>query len=128
MRSILLIDDDKDDAELFKEALEEVSPAVNFYYFNDARRALEELSGQSVPLPDIIFLDINMPVISGWECLTKFKKTKHLSAIPVVMYTTSSLARERQIAQDLGATGFITKPNDYNLLKELLAKTLQLGV
>lgn len=125
MRRVLLIDDDKDDAELFKEALEEVNATISFHHFKDAREALEKLSDDCISPPDIIFLDINLPVMSGWECLTQFKKTEHLSSVPVIMYTTSSLPREKDIAQELGAAGFITKPNDYNLLKEILQKTLQ---
>lgn len=125
MRRVLLIDDDKDDAELFKEALEEVNATISFHHFKDAREALEKLSDDRISPPDIIFLDINLPVMSGWECLTRFKKTEHLSSVPVIMYTTSSLPREKDIAQELGAAGFITKPNDYNLLKEILQKTLQ---
>lgn len=120
-----MIDDDRDDAEIFKEALEEISPAIVFYHYNDAKVALEELSVKKVSLPDLIFLDINMPVLSGWECLNQFKQTEHLADIPVIMYTTSSLEKEKEIAHKSGASGFIAKPNDYKELKKVLAATIR---
>lgn len=124
MKKILLIDDDRDDTELFREALQDVSPASGFQGFDDGNEAIRALTTQRVPLPDLIFLDINMPAVSGWECLRRFKKTEALAAIPVIMYTTSTLPREKEIAQDLGAAGFITKPTDFKMLKRIVQTIL----
>jgi CheY-like chemotaxis protein len=120
IKRILLIDDDVDDADLFKDALEEVNGQASFSHF-DGDEAVVSLLEQKIPLPDLIFLDINMPSISGWKCLAKFKADEQLRQIPVIMYTTSSQARERQMAKELGATGFITKPDDFKVLKKILA-------
>ena len=124
MKKILLIDDDLDDAELFKEALAEADSTAFFEYQEDGKQALKTLSLQQVQLPDIIFLDINMPSISGWECLKALKADDELKEIPVIMYSTSSHKREIGIAEELGAADFIIKPHDYNELKEKLINVI----
>jgi CheY-like chemotaxis protein len=124
MKHVLLIDDDRDDAELFKEALSEVNPGIAFEYYDDSKTGLCTLLEKRTDLPDVIFLDINMPIVSGWECLSQFKKTEHLKQIRVIMFTTSSQDRERDIAKQLGADGFITKPSEYKALKELLSSVV----
>jgi CheY-like chemotaxis protein len=124
MKKVLLIDDDRDDAGLFSEALEEVNPALQVQHFENGRDALVSLQSGNNHLPDIIFLDINLPRFSGWDFLKQIKAEDHLSQIPVIMYTTSSQAREKEMAADLGAAGFLTKPNDYIELKEHLMAVL----
>ena len=123
--NILLIDDDRDDAELFEEILKEIDSSINFEHIEDSKKCLEKLADQKTNLPDMIFLDINMPIISGWQCLDQFKKTDHLKSIPVIMFTTSSQPREKENALQHGADGFITKPNEYNVLKDSLSEIIQ---
>jgi len=121
MKQVLLIDDDRDDADLFKEALFEINSSILFEHYEDSKTGLKLLLEKQTDLPDLIFLDINMPIVSGWQCLTEFKKAEHLRHIPVIMFTTSSQAKEKEIAEELGAQGFITKPSEYQALKELLS-------
>src|SRR6476469_4442559 len=124
MIQVLLIDDDRDDAELFKEALSEINSSIVFEHYKDSKTGLRVLLDKHTNLPDLIFLDINMPIVSGWQCLSEFKKTDHLKHIPVIMFTTSSQMKEKETAKQLGAEGFITKPNEYKALKELLSLVL----
>jgi CheY-like chemotaxis protein len=124
MKRVLLIDDDRDDADLFKEALFEINSAIVFEHYEDSKAGLKLLLEKQTDLPDLIFLDINMPIVSGWQCLTEFKKTEHLKHIPVILFTTSSQTKEKEIADELGAEGFITKPNEYKALKELLSSVV----
>ncbi len=116
----LLVDDDNDDAELFSEALAEINPPVNFYHVEDGHRAFHFLSNAQNKKPDIIFLDINMPEVSGWQCLIKLKKHEDYKNIPVIMYSTSSALRDKQIAIELGALGLLTKPADFKILVKIL--------
>lgn len=127
MRKIILIDDDRDDAELFQEALFEIDPTVGFEHFEESKEALTILLQTKDHLPDFIFLDINMPLVSGWQCLTEFKKTEHLKKVPVIMFTTSSQPREKETAKQLGADGFMSKPSEYSTLKNLLSSILNQG-
>jgi CheY-like chemotaxis protein len=116
----LLADDDQDDAELFGEALTVIDPPVRFQHVPDGRAVFQFLSNDSNQKPDIIFLDLNMPEMSGWQCLSKLKNDIHFREIPVVMYSTSANPRDREIAGELGAVGFVTKPTDFKLLTKIL--------
>ena len=125
MKTVLLIDDDQDDSELFKEAIEEVNPGISFYHIEDGKQAISQLVDHRTLTPDLIFLDINLPRISGWECLKQFKEERHLHTIPVIIYSTSSQQKEKETASQLGAAGFITKPDDFEELKTVLQKILE---
>jgi CheY-like chemotaxis protein len=128
MQNIYLIDDDMDDVELFREALEEVNPSILLQYANDGYEAVKTLTEQKHALPDLIFLDISMPTFSGLQCLASFKRDEQLKDLPVIMYTTSSQEREIRTAWELGASAFVTKPNDFKVLKRLLALVLDTPV
>lgn len=114
----LLIDDDSDDRELFSEALSMVGPAIICYQANDAEEGFTWLQ-QNRDEPDLIFLDINLPVMNGWQLLTRLKESS-LKHIPVIMYSTSSNARDIKTAKELGALCFITKPHAFRMLKGML--------
>ena len=116
---VLLIDDDRDDAEIFSDALKESGVSDTFDYFDDGIKALSNLTNAAM-LPDIIFLDINMPSISGWECLREIKNLASLQHIPIVMYSTSNLQNEGISARDIGAAAFLTKPDNFQELKNKL--------
>lgn len=118
---ILLADDDWDDAEIFSMVLAKVDSSVRFYYVDNGSAVLDFLKQGKNQFPDIIFLDINMPEVSGWQCLTAIKNDTNTKDIPVLIYSTSAHPRDKQLAMDLGASGFITKPSDYKTLEQLLS-------
>jgi CheY-like chemotaxis protein len=120
VKKFLLTDDDKDDRELFSEALASIDPAIICHGAEHGRDALRILNSLGGTKPDIIFLDINMPVMNGWELLHTLKKDSTRSDIPVIIYSTSSEERDRQIAKDLGALCFVTKPDNFRLVKTIL--------
>ncbi len=118
---ILLIDDDQDDAELFSDALEELGMDAEVAHFYDGNVVLEKLREKALAMPDIIFLDINMPHMNGWDCLRQIKKIAFLQQIPIVMYSTSNLVQEGVRAEDVGANAFLTKPSHFGELKANLS-------
>lgn len=124
-KRILLVDDDKDDGDLFGEALQQVDASVTFKHLHDERKAFESLSNWPADSPDLIFLDINMPAVSGWDLLRKIRNDETLKHVPVIMYTTSSQIKEARLAEELKATGFITKPSDFRLLVNMLTDILR---
>lgn len=83
-----LIDDDLDDQEFFLLALQEVNTSFHLMTSNNGVDALERLSKEKIA-PDVIFLDLNMPRLDGWECLKRLKAIDHLQTTPVVIYSTS---------------------------------------
>jgi DNA-binding NtrC family response regulator len=121
---VLLIDDDTDDIELFGEALADADKTATFQHFNDAAALTDAATTGSIKKPNIIFLDINMSTVSGWHCLQFFKSHQLFCNVPVVMYSTSHKT-EVELALKEGAFGFVTKPNDYkilvNMLREIVA-------
>jgi CheY-like chemotaxis protein len=118
--TFLLADDDADDKTLFCEALSEIDPTVVCYTAGDGKEALTILSGNQIEKPDIIFLDINMPVMDGWQCLARLKEHADHKNIPVIMYSTSSYQRDIDLALASGAFCFFTKPSDYRELRSIL--------
>jgi CheY-like chemotaxis protein len=119
-KRILVIDDDNDDRELFSEALASVDPVIVCDQAIDGAQALKRLASQEIDTPDIIFLDINMPVMNGWQFLTRLKSEEEYKNIPVIVYTTSSNQKDKLIADNLGALCFITKPHAFGRLKNML--------
>lgn len=118
-REFFLVDDDEDDTSLFLEALAHVDSTVVCHTADDCSRALQLLSVVNTN-PELIFLDINMPGMSGWQCLMKLKEDAKHREIPVIMYSTSSHERDIDIAFDLGAMCFFVKPNDFRTLRNIL--------
>jgi len=117
--NILLIDDDEDDQEIFQSAVQQISTSVQYQYLNSAREALQRLSLGEVS-PEVIFLDLNMPLMSGQEFLIQIKQTDLLSDIPVIIFSTSSDPTTKELTRALGAYDFITKPSDFDQLVDLL--------
>jgi CheY-like chemotaxis protein len=124
-KKFALADDDADDAELFCEALAAVNPSIACEHAANGRILLDKIRNQETALPDIIFLDINMPEMNGWDSLTELKKHSSLREIPVVMYSTSSTYRDMQAAKKLGANFFYTKPDNFRQLKLFLENLIE---
>ena len=124
-QNILLIDDDEDDQEIFLTAIEEVSNTVNCIALSDATEALQKLITKII-IPDVIFLDLNMPIMNGQQFLIEIKKNTELKNIPIIIFSTSAHAGTVQLTKQLGAFDFITKPDKYDKLVSILASLLKL--
>lgn len=120
-KKFLLVDDDTDDSFLFGEVLAEVDPTIQFETASNGQEALEHLVTEGKPLPDVIFMDLNMPRMDGKQCLFEIKQNERLQHIPVMMYTTSSHSTDIEQSMQLGAICFITKPSDSKELKNILS-------
>lgn len=119
-KKFLLADDDADDASLFCEALNLVAPVMECITVENGLELFELLSNHTTGKPDVIFLDINMPVMNGWECLRTLKKNSDYKSIPAIMYSTSSAKKDIELAYSLGAFLFVTKPEDFMELSKIL--------
>jgi CheY-like chemotaxis protein len=105
----LLVDDDLDDHEIFSLALQEAHKPVELLRAYDGVEALNRLRKDDSERPDFIFLDLNMPRMTGMQCLEQLKLDTDLKDIPVVIYSTSSEIKDLIEAQQLGALAFIVK-------------------
>lgn len=122
MKTIVLADDDQDDADIFEEALLRSCSSTAFKRFEDGRQLLLYLDSIYPSLPDLIFLDLNMPEMNGWQCLAALKTNAKFKSVPVIMYTTSSNPRDKEIAIDLNAHGLIVKPSNPRVLERILSE------
>ena len=120
--TILLIDDDEDDREVFQEAASMAVPGVKCIVAKDGEQGLSHLETLA-ELPDYIFLDVNMPKMDGKEFLKLIKDHPVFKKIPVIIYSTSNHKSELGEYFKMGASNFITKPSEFNLLLTYL-KTL----
>jgi len=121
--NILYADDDADDREIFCEAIKEINPAIKVVLGKDGEETLKILSVQK-ELPQVIFLDINMPKMDGIECLINLKSDDLLKGIPVIVYSTTSNENDQKKIALLGASDFILKGNSFESVKESLDKIL----
>jgi CheY-like chemotaxis protein len=123
--SFLIIDDDTDDIDMFREALGEVDNEIECWSESDAQQALDVLLEYHAPYPNVIFLDVNMPSITGWDVLEKLKKRDRTRHIPIVMYSTSSHRRDIDKSVQMGADYFLVKPSVYSTLKNQLQQIIR---
>ncbi|WP_426485221.1 response regulator [Flavobacterium sp. 2] len=123
-QNILIIDDDIDDSDIFIEAINSLNINVNCLAQNNSVAALEFLISTEI-LPDLIFLDYNMPVLNGNEFIEKIKTVERLRSIPVVIYSTYSEAAAEQLLIVQDGQKYITKPNSFSELKSLLKNILE---
>lgn len=107
--NLLLIDDDEDDRELFEYALRSVTPVVEFSFATCGRSAINKLK-EATTVPDVIFLDMNMPGMDGCECLAAMRQLPHLKQVPMVVYSSRSSNEYEQRALALQANHFLVKP------------------
>jgi CheY-like chemotaxis protein len=129
---ILFVDDDADDVHLFFEAVEYLNDSelvkandksLQCLTVSDGQQALEQLNTDR-NLPDLIFLDINMPVMDGKSCLMELKRDRRLSNIPVVMFSTTYRGNDKFDYQSMGAEKCLTKPSGFKDLVKMLAQVV----
>lgn len=109
-KTLFIIDDDEDDQLFLHEAIHDLNIPIDFFYANNGETALQLLKGEDIPVPDYIFLDLNMPKLNGKECLIEIKKLPKYANVPIIIYTTSSNQKDKQEIIELGAHYFLTKP------------------
>ncbi len=121
---ILLVDDDPDDQDFFLEALQLISDKTTLRAAGNGRVALELLE-RDTWRPEVIFLDWNMPVMNGEQFLVELTTRSGLRNIPVVVISTSSHSYTKEAAARLGASHFITKPNNFQALVAELSQVIR---
>ncbi len=118
-KNILLVDDDPDDQEIFLSALESITDSIVCNISSSGVEAMHKLTIKDI-YPDCIFLDLNMPLMSGQEFLVEIKKNQELKNIPVIIFSTTSHTKTIELTKQLGAQDFITKPDKYDDLVTIL--------
>jgi CheY-like chemotaxis protein len=118
--NILLADDDADDHEFFDAALAELDKPVELKIVKNGNELINALSSPDAILPDIIFLDLNMPQKDGSECLAEIKSDPRLNHIAIIIYSTSSRSEQVDAGYAAGANLYVIKPDTFAHLKTIL--------
>jgi CheY-like chemotaxis protein len=120
--TILCVDDDQDELDIFCDAVRDISSSIVCIPALDGEAALRILK---VLIPDIIFLDVNMPRMGGKECLIEIKKDPLLKDVPIIIYSTSANPVEVETFYALGINKYLMKQNNYKALCLELKGVLQ---
>lgn len=121
---ILLADDDADDRNFFAEAFALMDEPPQLLMVKDGEELMQFL--QLSPLPDLLYLDLNMPRKNGAQCLTEIKANPRLAELPVVILSTSVNEAKRNQLVEEGARFCFSKPAEFSALVKLLQTTMQI--
>jgi CheY-like chemotaxis protein len=124
--TLLLADDDAGSREIFIEAIEQIAPHIKVNTVSNGKNLMTTLLSESQPLPDLIFLDLNMPLKTGRECLQEIRNNERLKEIPVIIYSTSSNDQHIDETYEDGANFYLIKPDSFNELKVIAKDVLSL--
>lgn len=120
----LIVEDDPDDVILLRDALSRCAFPRQLHFVSNGQQAVHFLQKKNefgwAPRPDLVLLDLNMPVMNGLEVLAAIKQDSSLRDIPVVIASTSDVEEERQCALDLGAEAYIVKNPDFDEFCDLV--------
>lgn len=123
--TILLVDDDADDQLFFMDAISAIDQSLHCDVVSNGLEAIKRLSHVPPAHPSIIFLDLNMPKMNGYECLEQLKTSEGTKGIPVIIFTTTNNPKEAERTRKMGARDFLTKTSDFKKLKMQLGEILQ---
>ena len=126
MLRTILTDDDEDDRLFFKEAIESIPIETELQMFENGEALMAYLKKAKV-LPHLIFLDLNMPVKNGKECLSEIKADTRFQDIVIAIYSTSSSEKDIEDTFVQGANIYIQKPSDFKTLQAAVEKVLKIN-
>jgi CheY-like chemotaxis protein len=121
IQSIVLADDDSDDSFLFNSVFEEIQPVRKLTVVQDGNELLDLLNHF---VPDLLFLDLEMPYKNGLECLVAIRNSEVLRAIPVVVFSSTTRPANIQTAYEMGADLFFIKPSVFSDLAKAIEAIL----
>jgi len=123
---ILLADDDEDDRMIFSDIVQQIEDTIQLHTVSDGQQLIRWLTANESPLPDVIFLDLNMPNKNGKACLKEIKANPAISHLPVIIYSTSGSEKDIREAYHQGASLYIQKPSNISGLRKTLTQVLSM--
>ncbi|TPG34841.1 response regulator [Flavobacterium pectinovorum] len=124
---ILLTDDDEDEREFFGQAIADLHLNYQVEFCKNGVELLDRLYDKNTDIPDIIFLDLNMPILSGFETLQKIREDNRFKNIPIIaIYSTSATPDGVKNTFKLGANAYIVKPISFTDQKNMLKKVIEI--
>jgi len=131
--NVLLADDDRDDCNFFKKALDALELSTRLTVVSDGEQLMQLLADAAMEpdaelMPDVLFLDINMPRKNGLECLSEMKRNEKLKDLPVIIFSTSNSQDKINLLFKNGAHVYVHKPGSFSQLKEVIYHALPIAV
>lgn len=126
-KKVFFVDDDPDDVEIFKEIVSDICKNCHLSVFSDGCFLLQNFERKKAFLPDLIFLDLNMPKVGGLEVLGGLSSLGILSKVPVVIFSTSTLQSQVCMAYNKGAYLYLEKASSYSKLKKDIENILNIN-
>ena len=123
---VLLADDDEDDRMIFSDIVQQIENTIQLHTVTDGQQLIQWLTANESPLPDVIFLDLNMPNKNGKACLKEIKANPAISHLPVIIYSTSGSEKDIREAYHQGASLYIQKPSNISGLRKTLTQVLSI--
>ena len=124
---IILADDDEDDRLFFTDAFEELKINTKVQTYKDGVELMNYLNQDDAILPQVLFLDLNIPKKNGIECLHEIKQNDKFKDLAIAIYSTSSSEEDIENTFVSGANIYIKKPNDFNTLKKVLSDVVTIN-
>lgn len=125
--TIFLADDDPDDRSLFEQALNGFSTKHKMQFFHNGKELLDYFNQPDAEIPDILFLDLNMPYFTGTECLIEIRKNPRYRELPIAIYSTSSSEKDQEDTFVNGANVYIKKPDSFDKLQKVLQEVIMVN-
>ena len=123
--SIVLAEDDEDDILFFKEALMDLPLEINLKCLHDGQELMGYLHGlEEDQIPDLLFLDINMPCKNGIDCVSEIRQDETYNAVPIIMFTESGNQNKMLETRKCGANRYLKKPGTFKALVSILSDLL----
>ena len=120
--TILLVEDDPGHSRLIEKNLRRANITNEIIKATDGQEAVDYIFGNSCASPLLVLLDLNMPVLDGYQVLERMKRDERTKRVPVIILTTTDDPREVARCYELGCNVYITKPVDYEQFSEAIRK------
>lgn len=124
---ILLAEDDEDDRQFFREAIERMNLSTKLTMVTDGVYLIDYLKNNPDYMPHLVFLDLNMPRKDGFECLREIRNVLGLKDLPIAIYSTSNASMDMEEAFRLGANIYIRKPSSFDMLNKIVTKVISIN-
>ncbi len=120
--TILLVEDDAGHARLIEKNLRRAGVSNGIIHLDNGQKAVDFLFAEEIAnhLPLLILLDLNMPVLDGYQVLSRIKADERTKCVPVVMLTTTDNPQEIARCYELGCNIYVTKPVEYEQFSEAI--------
>ena len=123
--NLFLAEDDDEDIKFFTDIISDISPDIQISIAKNGIELMSLLETEK-QLPDFIFLDLNMPIKTGFECLKEIRSSEKWKAIKIVILSTSSQRDQIKEVYKMGADLYLQKPNSYSTFRDTLSRCLQM--